>query len=48
MRPWLPNLSLFYHLTSEEDSAEKVNKTREVIDSLIEFTISENSVTFFF
>ena len=44
MRPWLPNLSKFYRLTGDSDSTEKVAKTKEVIDSLIEFTINESQI----
>jgi neurofibromin 1 len=48
MRPWLPNLSKFAHLTNEADSPEKVAKTKEFIDSLIAFTILERSVSYHF
>lgn len=46
MRPWLPNLSKFCHPSSEPDSFEKVAKTKQVIDSLIDFTVKEPSVCF--
>jgi hypothetical protein len=45
MRPWLPNLKKFYRLSGDADSSEKVAKTKEVFNSLIEFTISESSVS---
>jgi len=44
MRPWLPNLTKFYRLNADPDSAEKVQKTKQLITQLIEFTIKETSI----
>ena len=39
MIPWLPNLIRYYRLTNEPESAARVQKTKEVINQLVEFTI---------
>jgi len=45
MRPWLPNLTKYCRLSTENDSAEKVAKTKQLVESLIEFTIHETQIT---
>lgn len=43
MQPWLPNLALFCQKTT--DTPEKYTKVVEVLNSLIELTIRETSVS---
>lgn len=46
MRPWFPNLRKFSHLTNDSDSYEKLEKTKQLITSLIDLTIHESNVYF--
>eukprot|EP01119_Soliformovum_irregulare_P019017 TRINITY_DN5943_c0_g1_i1.p1 TRINITY_DN5943_c0_g1~~TRINITY_DN5943_c0_g1_i1.p1 ORF type:complete len:2529 (-),score=855.67 TRINITY_DN5943_c0_g1_i1:42-7628(-) len=44
MRPWFPNLAKFYHLSADPGSAAQVAKTKQVIDSLISFTLKDKEI----
>eukprot|EP01090_Pellita_catalonica_P017046 TRINITY_DN5062_c0_g4_i1.p1 TRINITY_DN5062_c0_g4~~TRINITY_DN5062_c0_g4_i1.p1 ORF type:complete len:2520 (+),score=346.34 TRINITY_DN5062_c0_g4_i1:70-7629(+) len=42
---WIPNLSQYIVVNDEPDRAEKLEKTKHIISSLIDYTIKETSMT---